>query len=533
MKFLMFYVNDTSNTKVPTGILYLLSQLKKDGHEVSVFDNSKYGLEMERNDHTIRGHFLNFQLLDLEPYGVTIEKATMKQVDAEVAGHINDFHPDIIGISITEDTSKTGLHFASVCKQVAPEIPVVMGGVFCSTRPDRVIAHEAVDIVCVGEGEDAVRELIDRMSKGKSIQDIQNLWIKLPDGTVKKNPVRAPIKLDSLPYIDLSLVEDRHLYAPFAGHVYKMSYVESQRGCPRRCTYCCNQIFLDTYSKYGAKYLRRKSVVRLIDELVFLKNEHGLNFIQFTDDDFLLRPLEEIREFSKLYKEKVDLPFWIQAEAWHTTDEKIALIREAGCISISIGIETGSDYILKNIMKRNTPREQTLKAFKTMHKYGIRTSGNVIIGMPEETRENIFETIELVRECEPRSINSSIFIPYYGLALREYCVKKGYLDDSYHRDLLDSWCAVLDMPQISKKEVEDLARTFCLYSTLPKELWPEIEKVEKFPEDNVETYKRLEKMFWDIMLKRGINVDVPGYDYDEFLRKRQDELKQQVVTKPS
>lgn len=524
MKFLMFYVNDTSNTKVPTGILYILSQLKKDGHEVSVFDNSKYGLEMERNDHTIRGHMLNFQLLDLEPYGVTIQKATMGQVDKEITKHVNEFCPDIIGISITEDTSKTGLHFASVCKQVVPKVPIVMGGVFCSTRPDKVIAHEAVDIVCVGEGEVAVKELVDRLSKGKNIQDIQNLWIKLPDGSIKKNPVGPPTDLNSLPYPDLSLVEDRHLYAPFAGHVYKMSYIESQRGCPRRCTYCCNQIFLDTYSKYGKSYLRRKTVPRLINELVFLKDTYELNFIQFTDDDFLLRPLEEILSFSKLYKEKVDLPFWIQAEAWHITEDKVALIRKAGCISISIGIETGSDYILKNIMKRNTPREQTLKAFKIMHKYGIRTSGNVIIGMPEETRENIFETIELVRECEPKSINSSIFIPYYGLALREYSIKKGYLDESYHRDLMDSWCAVLDMPQISKKEVEDIARTFCLYSSLPKELWPEIEKVEKFPEKNKETQEKLEKIFWDIMLKRGINVDVPGCDYDAFLKKRQNEL---------
>jgi hypothetical protein len=108
-------------------------------------------------------------------------------------------------------------------------------------------------------------------------------------------------------------------------------------------------------------------------------------------------------------------------------------------------------------------------------------------------------------------------------------VEKGYLDENYHRDHRDSWRAVLDMPQISKEEVESLARTFCLYSTLPKELWPEIEKVEKFPEQNSETQKKLEKMFWDIMLKRGINVDVPGYDYDGFFRKRQDELRQRIL----
>ena len=525
MKFLMFYVNDTSNTKVPLGIMYILSQLKKDGHEVSIFDNSKYGLEIGINDHTLRGQMLNFQLLDLEPYGVTYEKTTMAKVDEDVAKHIQRFKPDIIGISITEDTARTGFHFADVCKKVAPDIKIIMGGVFCMTRPDVVIAHKAVDIVCVAEGEKAVKELVARMEKGESILDIKNLWIKLPDGEVKKNEIEAPSDLNSLPYPDLSLLDNRHLYAPFAGHVYKMSYVESQRGCPRRCTYCCNQIFLNNYSKHGAKYLRRKNIPRLLDELVHLKNTYELNFIQFTDDDFLLRPLEELRLFSKLYKEKVNLPFWIQAEAWNATDEKIELVRKAGCISISMGIETGSSYILNEVLKRKTPRDVTIRAFRIMHKHGIRSSGNIMLGLPDETRKDIFDTIELVRECEPRSINSAIFIPYYGTELREYCVKKGYLHPAYHRDLHDSWKSVLDMPQISKTEVEDLARTFVLYSTLSKDLWPEIENIERFPEENGETLKKLEAIFWDIMFKRGINVDVEGYDYDTFLRKTQEELR--------
>ena len=527
MRFLMFYVNDTSNTKVPMGIMYILSQLKKDGHVVSIFDNSKYGLELDINDHTLRGHMLNFQLLDLEPYGVTYEKMTMAKVDADIVEHIRTFKPDLIGISITEDTSRTGLHFADVCKRAAPDIKVMVGGVFCMTRPDVVIAYKSVDIVCVAEGEKAVSELVRRTERGESILDISNLWIKMADGSIKKNEIEEPVKLDDLPYPDLSLLDDRHLFAPFAGHVYKMSYIESQRGCPRRCTYCCNQIFLNNYAKYKSGYLRRKSVPRLIDELEHLKRNYGLNFIQFTDDDFLLRPLEELRKFSKLYKEKIDLPFWIQAEAWHATDEKVGLVRQAGCISISMGIETGSERILRDVLKRKTPREVTLNAFKIMHKHGIRTSGNIIIGLPDETRKDIFDTIELVRECEPCSINSNIFIPYYGTELREYSVQKGYLDHNYHRDLHDSWRAVLDMPQISKSEVEGLARTFVLYSTLPKQLWPDIEKVEKRPDENQATLKRLEALFWEIMFKRGINVDVPGYDYAGFLLKRREELKKQ------
>jgi radical SAM superfamily enzyme YgiQ (UPF0313 family) len=229
-------------------------------------------------------------------------------------------------------------------------------------------------------------------------------------------------------------------------------------------------------------------------------------------------------------KKHVDLPFWIQAEARNITDDKISLVRSAGCISISIGVETGSEHILRKVLKRSSPREKTLRAFTIMHNHGIRTSANVIVGVPDETREDIFKTIELIRECEPRSINSNIFIPYYGTVLRDYSIQKGYLRHDYHRSARDSWRAALEMPQISAKVVEDLARTFVLYSTLPKTLWPEIELVEKFPEMHAELQDRLEKQFWAIMLQRGINVDVPGIDYAGFLHRRQKELRSLSMT---
>ncbi|MCX5695201.1 MAG: radical SAM protein [Candidatus Omnitrophica bacterium] len=531
MKFLMIYANDTANTKVPIGILYILTRLKKEGHEVSMFDSSKYAIDIDKNDYAIRGRFLNFQAVDLRPYGVTFESVTMEQLDQKLKEHILNFCPDLIGISILEDTSKTGLHFAEICKKVAPKVPLIVGGVYCLTRPEYVIENKFVDIVCVGEGEESISELMFNLSKGKSFEAISNLWIKLPDGDIKKNAIGYPTELDSLPYIDLSIIEDRHLFAPFAGHAYKTSFVEGQRGCPRRCTYCCNQIFLDAYSKFGAKYLRRKTVNRLIQEIVYLKDNFGLNFIQFIDDDFLFSPLDRIKEFSESYKKHVNLPFWIQAEACNVTEEKIKLIRKAGCISISIGIETGSKYILEKIMKRKTSQEITLKAFKIMHRHGIRTSANVILGMPEETRENIFETIEFVRKCKPVSINSNIFVPYYGTALREYCVEKGYLDKDYHRGSRNSWKAVLNMPQISQDEVENLSRVFVLYATLSKKYWAQIGMVEKFPEKSLELQRKLENIFWKIVCKRGINIDVRGYDYSLFFKNRQLELQSQGKNK--
>lgn len=523
-KFMMIYVNDSSYSKVPIGIITILSILEKQGHEVMIFDTSKYGISLECNEHKLRSEMLNFQDVDLTPFGVTYGESATEQMRLDLKSAIEAFKPDVIGVSITEETSHAGFHYADLCKQFSSNTPIIMGGVFCMTRPDVVMNQKSVDMVCVAEGEHAVQVLMDKVSKNEKLLEIPNVWIKGSDGNIIKNSVCEPIDLNDLPYLNISLLDDNHLYSPFAGHVYKMSYVESQRGCPRKCTYCCNQIFLNLYSEHRTRYLRKKTIPRFIDELVWLKETYELNFFQFLDDDFLFRPIEDIREFSKLYKERVCLPFWIQAEAWNCTDEKIRLIREAGCISISIGIETGNDHILKNVMKRKTPREKTIEAFKIMHKYDIRTSANVIIGMPDESRETIFDTIELVRECEPKSLNSNIFVPYFGTELREYSVENNYLPADYHRHLSEAQHAILDLPDISKAEVESLARVFALYATLDKAKWADIELVEKDSEGNSELRERLEKEFWDIMIDRGINIDIPGFDYDLFLKKRQEEL---------
>jgi radical SAM superfamily enzyme YgiQ (UPF0313 family) len=229
-----------------------------------------------------------------------------------------------------------------------------------------------------------------------------------------------------------------------------------------------------------------------------------------------------------LYRERIDLPFWIQAEANHITDEKIRLIREAGCIAMAVGIETGNDFIREHVYNRRTPKAATIRAFEIMHKYGIRTSGNVIVGVPHEGRKEVFDTVELVRQCQPKALNVNIFAPFRGTALREYCVEKGYLNEDYIRDGRKPWKPVLDLPQITKEEVEGLVRTFALYATLPRKYWPQVKKCEKPTEESDRIFEELSEVYWSIAERRGIDYDVAGFDYDGFLQKRREELEERV-----
>jgi len=524
MRFMFIYPNNTGNPKVPLGCMYLITILKNLGHEVAFFDMTFYGIDIEKHDINIRGRLLNFRPIDLEPWGVTYTKATKQEVFSELQDRVRAFAPDIIGVTLTEDTSLFGLEAMQAAKCAAPDAVMMAGGVFCMTEPLMVLSHPVIDMVSIGEGEVCMPEMFDRLEKGLPTHDVKGFWVKDADGTIHRNEVAAPIDLNDLPIPDLDLIDERHFYSPMAGNVYKMTFVEGQRGCPRRCTYCCNQLFLDAYRGHIKHYLRKKTIPRLVEELEQLKNNYGFDFFQFTDDDFTLRSEEELREFKRLYLAKVNVPFWCQAEANNISDEKIRLMREAGCIAISMGIETGSHKILTEVYKRKTSQAATIKAFRIMHKYGIRTSGNIIVGVPQETRDDIFSTIELARKCRPKSLNVNIFAPYRGTELRRVCIEKGYLDDSFVRDGRRSWEPVLDLPQISKEEIVGLVRTFALYCTLPRDTFPLIERCETVTPESSIIFDNLEMLFWEITEQIGIDFYVPGVDYSAKAEERRQQL---------
>jgi len=526
----MIYPNNTGNSRVPLGIVYLLTILREQGHDIKLFDMTFYGVDMDKHHVHMRAKNLNFRPIDLAPYGVTYKKSTMEEVKNDLIEEIEQFKPDVIGVSILEDTSMVGFELANTVKKKYPKTKIVFGGVFCMTNPEAVIKYPGVDIVCIAEGEVALPELLHNLESGKDITEIQGLWIKKEDNTIVKNPVAPPLDLDKLPFPDLSFIDDRHFYVPMAGHVYKMVYVGSQRGCPRTCTYCNNQIFLNTYKHYIREYLGRKmSISRLIDSLVYLKENYDINFFQIIDDDFMVRSLEDMEHFHALYKERVDLPFWIQAEANNVTDEKIYYLKDAGCIAMAIGIETGNDFIRQKVYNRHTSKEATMRAFEIMHKYAIRTSANVIVGVPHEGRKEIFDSIDFVRKCQPRAFNVNAFAPFYGTKLRDYCVEKGYLDKDFIHDGRKPWKPVLDMPQITKSEIEGLVQTFALYAVLPKKYWPMIKKCEDFTKESDEIFAHLEEIYWRIVKNRGMDYDVPGFDYDSFFQKIRKELAEKKL----
>jgi len=287
------------------------------------------------------------------------------------------------------------------------------------------------------------------------------------------------------------LFDERHFYKPFCGKVYRYGHVEFSRGCPHKCSYCANEKLQELYKGKG-KYFRRKSIEHIIEELEYLKSAHNLEIVKFWDEEFLLLSEKELEKLSSGYK-KINLPFLICARLDSVTERKARLLKEMGCVNVSVGIESGSEALRKNVLNRHMSNDQIKRGIAILNKYNIRTSTLNMIGIPFETRKNVFETIELNRTTKAKNSSIMILQPWDGTKIRERAIKFNFLSKDCENYLYTE--SYLDMPQLSRHEIKGLAKTFTLYRKVPKCLYPLVRLCEKEGKWRNRLFRLLHKLF--------------------------------------
>ncbi|MFH1395323.1 MAG: cobalamin-dependent protein, partial [Candidatus Omnitrophota bacterium] len=323
-RVLFIYPNTMMATLVPIHLSLLSACLRAKSFEVDLFDTTYYKTE------EVNFEQKKVELLQIKPFNLNDKGVGFKQTDIyeDLRKKVAEYKPDLIGITMVEDTYDLSRSLLESIKSF--DVPVIAGGVFVTFSPEEVISNETVDMVCVGEGEEALVELCEKMSKGEEYSDIKNLWVK-KEGKIIKNPLRPLMNIDELPVIDYDIFGRDRLYRPMFGKVFTMIHVELDRGCPYDCTYCEAPHLRKLFQENGCGiYYRKKNVDTIMREMRVLADKYNPDYVNFNSETFLAKPINELKEFAEKYKE-INIPFWCQTRPETVTEEKIKILKDMNC----------------------------------------------------------------------------------------------------------------------------------------------------------------------------------------------------------
>lgn len=473
MKVLFVYPNTSGTGEIPISIGYLQSMLKRDGHDVKIFDLSMYKAFCKSKEiQTKVGQFKPARARKDMPTP-NIKDSNPEEVLLQM---IKDYDPGLVAVTSFTANFKVGISLLNEIKRHFKGLYTIYGGIHTTLLPGEVINEPSVDMICVGEGEGLVAELCNKLESNSDITSIRNLWIK-SSGKIIKNELRPLIALDDLPVLDFDGFDDYNFYRPLAGRLYRMANVDISRGCPFQCSYCVNHTFQKLFKGLG-KYHRVKSIQKAIENLVFVKEKYNIETMRFWDEDFGVFKLDYLKEFAEEYRRKVNLPFLIHGGVNSLNEEKVKILKDMGCVTISIGVESGNENIRRDILNRRMSNEKIVRVFSLVKDYGIRVSAYNMIGLPFETRENIFETIELNRRCRPAT-SSVVFIePYPNTEIYSICVSNGFVEPGYIPTFSFN-TPHINEKLISHKELRGLIKTFTIYTKVPRLLYPLVKICEQ------------------------------------------------------
>ncbi len=466
MKILLIYPNCEGYGRIPIGLSLISASLKKAGHEVRLFDLT---FKVSRNiDNEEREAIGTAKKVDTLSYWGEVTNSDIHQELKELIG---EYNPRLVGITLIQNNYWTSVDLLKTIRSVS-DAHIVAGGVFSTVSPQILLMDNLVDSVIMGEGEIASVELAKRIEAHKDYRDVSNLAY-LKDGKVIRNPILGYVKLDDIPFQDLSIFDERHFMKPFDGRMVRAGYVELTRGCPFSCTYCVNYFLNEELYSHETKHIRFRDPENSINEIRELKSKYNFNFIFFTDENILVLPYKELKKYAELWNKYIKLPFYVTTRVEVATEDKVSLLRDMGCATVAFGIECGNEKYRREMLTRLTTNAQIIKAFKLCKKYGIRTTANNMFGFPYETEDLIFDTIKLNIDADPDSYSLSIFAPYIGTKLHEICLKEGYIEPGIPRKISMIDESILTMPQLSKDRIRELYANFVKYVSkeiaIPKE----------------------------------------------------------------
>ena len=375
---------------------------------------------------------------------------------------IVELQPKMVGLSIYSPYVQIASRLTKIVKENS-SATVMWGGIHPTLSPESCL--EQCDIVCIGEGEGALKELVESLRDGKAYESINNLWVK-QNGRIIQNPMRPLIQdLDSVPFPAYArdsfyFIESNKIVRKDPTIFDPILAVMPARGCPFSCSYCVNSLLRPLYQGLGP-YNRRRSPANLIAEMEGILAIPGTQkkLVEFHDENFGTDD-SWLDEFEALYPKQIGLPFKVQYNPRLIKAESVRRLKKCGLHRIKFGIEAGTDHIRNQVFRRPGKNTELLKLAHEIAKSDIKIRYDLIIDNPYDTEETLTETIDLLLKLpKPLRFNlySLQFFPNYPLTQK--AIEDGHITrqeaslDHLHKKMARNWAFVPRLFPLNKKQI--------------------------------------------------------------------------------
>ena len=454
MKILIAYPNLPMMLTPAMTVGIFTAICKSKNVEIDLFETTPY------TDNEDQGMILKSRLGGGRPYEHGTYLLPTRRMIPDFIRKVKTYKPDLILLSIVEDCFKDAELMLKSIHHL--NIPHIVGGTLPTNDPEFCLKSPYIKNICTYEGEEVLIDIIDNWPNIENVKGINN------------NP-KPPLTNINTFIPDYSLYEQQRFYRPMGGKIVKSVLVETYRGCPYSCTFCNSP----TTRLLNKSFVRQKSLEQVRKELDYYIENNDPEYWFIIDDSFTARPKKDLLALCKLLKE-YKIPWWCNTRIEAVDEEILAAMKDGYCDRVQFGIECGNDDYRIKYLKRNIKNKDYYKKIDIINNSGIPYGLNVIIGMPFETEQMVFETIKLVKKFGGYDgLGVSIFIPYRGTILRKIAIDNNMLDSNWTSEngyLVGGSPLKMKHPYLQPDQIWELANNFKYYCFFDESRWIDIQR---------------------------------------------------------
>lgn len=394
-----------------------------------------------------------------------LDCGAQKITKEETIAILKKFNTDILVINVTTLSFDDDITYVKYVKSNL-DLPIAAIGPHGSVVPESLLRN-GIDVVVRGEGEFALLDIVEKIGTSKQLslaQDVRGISYLKHGRLMNKPDAELIMDLDSFPFPARHLL-CQAIYKDLAIHGHHYTIIRGSRGCPFNCRFCI-------VSKISGRKMRFRSPQNIIEELKIIKEKNSVSVVSFFDSLFTANRKHAIELCKRILRSKLNIHWFANTRADTVDLEMMSAMKKAGCVGVTLGIESGSQEMLDNMRKQAKVKDYE-RGMAICKNAGLLTFAYFVLGFPGETYETIQETKAFIKRTKPDSIAIAFPIPFPGTDLYEYARREGLLQfDSWNdfaRKLKEGFCVTtrfLTFQQLLREKREILRGFFSLKSDL-------------------------------------------------------------------